>query len=108
GNGSKDREHTEDMRTLLQEMRDERGRLEMLVKSAHAATERLKQLDEPIAAAEKNMTETTSRLKELEERFSAMATLVPQIETLDERVSGLDEGQQRAMAQVAEALAQAG
>jgi len=107
GNGSKDRELSEEMRAVLQEMQQERGRFEVLVKSAHAAAERLKQLDEPLSATETAVTAATSRLEELEQRFAAMVQIVPQIETLDERVSSLSSGQQRAMAQVTEALDQA-
>ena len=107
GNGSKDRELSEEMRAVLQEMQQERGRFEVLVKSAHAAAERLKQLDEPIAATETAVTAATSRLEELEQRFAAMVQIVPQIESLDERASGLAQGQQRAMVQVTEALDQA-
>ena len=72
GNGSgKDRELSEEMRTILTEMQQERGRYEMLVKSAHAAAERLKQLDEPIVKAESQVGSVTTRLEELEQRFAA-------------------------------------
>ena len=47
GDGSKNREFAEDLRALLQEMRQERERFAALLHHSRAAAERLDQLGEP-------------------------------------------------------------
>ena len=48
GNGSKDAELTAEVRTAVQEMRQERSHCETLVKSARASLNRVQELGEPI------------------------------------------------------------
>jgi len=104
GNGSDDRQVAEDMRAVLNEMRQERQRFETLLESSRGAQEQLSGLSEPIAKAASDMNAATVRLTHMEQRLEAIATLATQIQTLDERTEGLLEGQRRAESQVVEAL----
>ena len=51
GNGEKDRELVEELRTLLRELQEERRRCELLKETTTAAAGRLEQLNEPISKA---------------------------------------------------------
>lgn len=104
GNGSKDREPTEEMRALLAEMQHERVRFEALLASVRSSSEHLQTLGEPIAQAESGVEAVGARLADLEQRFSAMVQLVPKFESMHERAEGLVEGTLRAEAQVVQAL----
>jgi DNA repair exonuclease SbcCD ATPase subunit len=104
GHGSKDREHTEEMKALLQEMQQERIRYEALLASVRSSSEHLQTLGEPIAKAGSDVESVTSRIGDLESRFAAMVQLVPKFESMHERVEGLVEGQHRAESQVVQAL----
>lgn len=104
GGGSKDRELTEEMRAMLNEMQQERVRYEALLASVRSSSEHLQTLGEPIAQAESGVEAVGTRLAELEQRFSAMVQLVPKFEAMHERVEDLVQGQHRAEAQVIQAL----
>jgi chromosome segregation ATPase len=104
GNGSKDREHADEMRTLLHEMQQERSRYEALIERVRASAERLQDLGGPIAKAGSDIDAVAARLGELEQRFAAIAQLSAQYQTLDERAEGLEQGRQRAEAEIADTL----
>ena len=89
GNGSKDRELTDEMRAVLQEMRQERGHYETLVKSARTSVDRLQQLGEPIAKAGTDIDTLTERLTRLDQ-------LAARLEGLDGRAAALEHSQQQA------------
>jgi chromosome segregation ATPase len=101
GNGSKDREASEEMREILQEMQHERGRCEALLNSVHGAAERLDQIAEPLAKAGSDVNAVGERLAEIEQRFTAALQISSQ---LDDRSQSMTEGQQRAETQVAKTL----
>lgn len=107
GNAAKDRELTEGLRAVLQEMQDERVRYESLLEKVRTSAEQLQSLGEPIARVESDVEGASSRVAQLEQRFAALVQLVPRLETLDERVEDMAEGQKRASAQVVEAMQQA-
>ena len=94
GNGSQDRELAEEMRTVIEEMRQERERFQMVFESSRAAADRLQQLGEPIAKAGSDVNAVTARLE-------AIAQLATRVETLDERSQGLAQSQQQADAHLA-------
>ena len=96
GDSSKDRELAEDLRALLQEMRQERERFEALLRDSGTAADRLDQLGEPIARAGSDVDAVSTRLRELEQRLEAVAPISALIQILDERSEGLAQGQQRA------------
>ncbi len=101
GNGSKDRELADEMRALLQEMQEERGRFEALLQTVHASAERLQRLGEPIAKVGSDADAVAARLGELERRFEAMLHLAQRFETLDERADALAQGQRHAESHIA-------
>ena len=107
GNATKDRELTDGLRAVLQEMQDERARYEALLENVRASAVHLQTLGDPIAKVESSVEGASGRIEELEQRLAAMVQLVPKLETMDERVASLTEGQKRASAQVVEALEQA-
>ncbi|MFN8588984.1 MAG: hypothetical protein U0704_14430 [Candidatus Eisenbacteria bacterium] len=107
GNATKDRELTDGLRAVLQEMQDERARYEAVLENVRASSIHLQTLGEPIARVETDVESASSRIAELEQRLSAMVQLMPKLETMDERVESLAEGQKRASAQVVDALEQA-
>ena len=102
--GAKDRETAEEMRALLDQMRQERARCETLVGSVTTATDRLHEIGDPIAQAVKDVDAITGRLVELEQRFSGMLELSRRLVTIDERTEELSAGQQRAEQQIVDAL----
>jgi chromosome segregation ATPase len=104
GNGSKDRELAEEMRAILHEMQQERGRHEALIQSVRDSADRLQQLGEPIAKAGSDVDAVVARLGDLELRFAAMEQLATQFQTLDERAAGLAQDQQLAESRIAETL----
>ncbi len=104
GNGSKDRELAEEMRALLHEMQQERGRYEALIESVRASADRLQELGGPIAKAGSDVDAVAARLGDLEQRFVAIAQLSTQFQTLDERAEGLEHNRQRAETEIAESL----
>jgi chromosome segregation ATPase len=89
GNGSKERQLSDEMRAVLQEMKQERGHYETLVKSARTSVDRLQQLGEPISKAGTDMDALTARLTGLEQ-------VVARLEALDERAAALEQSQQQA------------
>ncbi len=107
GNGSRDREHAEEMRAILHDMQQERARYQTLLENTQAAAERLGQLGEPIAQAESGVSAVSEGLAKLQQRFEAMLKLSTQIMNLDERAEGLAQSQQRTEAQIATTLAEA-
>src|SRR5688572_9784408 len=104
GNGSNDRELTEELRAVLHEMQQERGRCEKLIEGARASADQLRQLGEPIAKAETDVDAVAARLADLEQRLEAMVRLSTVFENLAERADGLTQSHERAEAQIAETL----
>jgi chromosome segregation ATPase len=94
GNDSKDRDLAEEMRAVLQEMRQERERFQALVESSAGAAERLTELSEPLARAGNDVNAVTARLRDMEQRLEGVAQLTTQIETIAERAEGLSRSQQ--------------
>jgi chromosome segregation ATPase len=101
GNGSKDRELTEEMRAVVNQMQEERARCEAFIQSAHDASDRLQQLDEPIARAAGVADGIAARLADLEQRLTSIAQVSNQLQSLQESAGELMENQRRADAQVA-------
>src|SRR5882762_2216648 len=104
GNGSKDREAVEAMRAILNDMQQERTRFETLLETVRASTDRLLQLDAPVAKVSSDVDAVAARLGDVEQRFSAVVQLSNQFQTLDERAEGLAQHHQRAETEIAEAL----
>src|SRR5258706_541004 len=67
GNGSKDRELTDEMRAILNEMQQESSRYESLLHRARAPADRLQELAEPVARAVNYPGGGTPHLAELEQ-----------------------------------------
>jgi chromosome segregation ATPase len=95
GNNPDDRELVEEMQSILQEVRQERERFQTLIDNSDTATERLQQLDEPIAKAGNAVYEVTSRLGDMEQRLDAVAQLTLQIQSLDDRSEALAQRQRQ-------------
>src|SRR5262249_22979460 len=93
GDGSKDRELAEDMRALLQEVRQERERFAQLLESSHGASDALHDLVDPIAKASSDINGVTTRLKEMEERLAAVSLLGTQLEDIGQRTEYLTRSQ---------------
>jgi len=72
GNGSDDRQVAEDMRAVLNEMRQERQRFETLLESSRGAQEQLSGLSEPIAKAASDMNAATVRLTHMARPLKVM------------------------------------
>jgi DNA repair exonuclease SbcCD ATPase subunit len=96
GNGSKNQALSEEMRAVLDEMRQERGRLESLLERARTASEELQRLGAPIAQANAEVNAVSQRLGEIEERFQAMVKLTSHFQGLDDRAEALAQGQHQA------------
>ena len=104
GNGARDRELAEEMRTVLDEIRQERTRYEKLVESSSTASERLEQLSEPIENATSNMSVVAARLAEIEQRLEAMNKLAGLYQELEGRAESLTHNQKSAESRIAEAI----
>src|SRR5207247_2666636 len=89
GNGSRDQETLESVRTALAEIQKERERYEALVEGAKAGADRLKSLGEPLARTESDLQSMLGRMTHMEERFAAMVKLSDLFQNLDERAEGL-------------------
>jgi chromosome segregation ATPase len=101
GNGSNNRDLTEEMRAVLHEIQLERSRYQTLVEGSRASVDRLQQLGAPIAKAGSDVDAVAARLGELEQRLEAMGRLSAQYQKLDERAEGLAQSQQTAESQIA-------
>jgi len=104
GNGSKDREAAEEMRHVLQEIQQERGRNETIVEKVRTSIERMQDIGEPITKVSGEMDSLMERLGSMEKRFEAMVKLSELFQQLDERAEGLSKSQQWAEARVVEVL----
>lgn len=104
GNNSKDRELADEMRAVLNDIRQERERFEKLVESSRTAAERMSELNAPIAKAQSDTDSVAERIADMEQRFAAMVQLVPKFEALAERAEGLVQGQRLTESQVVQAL----
>jgi chromosome segregation ATPase len=104
GSGSNQRELAEDLRALLQEMRQERERFTALLHDSRAAADRLEQLDEPVARVGSDVDAVSTRLHDLEQRLEAVTTISALVQTLDERSTGLAQDQQQAETRFATVL----
>ncbi|MFI5372020.1 MAG: hypothetical protein ACHQ52_10720 [Candidatus Eisenbacteria bacterium] len=93
GNGAKDRELAEEMRTVLAEMREERERFERLLEISGTAAERLRSLGEPLTQAQSDVESVTGRLHDMAQRLDAVALIAEQIKTLEERSEHLTRDQ---------------
>lgn len=105
--GSKNQELSEEMRNILEEMRQERSRFEALLENARTSADRITELGEPIAHASAEVDSVGKRLVELESRFQAMVQLSSLFQNLDERAEALNEGQRQADARIARTLEEA-
>ena len=104
GDGPRDRESAEEMRVLLQEVRQERERFEALLHDSRAAADRLERLDEPIASAGRGVDSVSARLGDLEQRLEAVVPLSALVQTLDERAADMARDQRQAESQFATVL----
>jgi chromosome segregation ATPase len=92
------------MRAVLEQIRQERGHCETLVKSARASLSRIQEMGGPIAKAEADMAGVSTRLAGLEQRLGALDRVSAQFQTLDERAERLGQGQRQAETRVAHAV----
>lgn len=104
GNGAKEQEQLEAMRTVLADIQRERQRYEALVEGSKAGADRLKQLGEPLAKTEGEMHSLETRMAQIEERFQAMVKLSDLFNNLDERAEGLTKSTQWAESRLSSAL----
>lgn len=100
GNGSNERELTEEMRELLRQMRQERDRFAALVEGAAPASARLEELSEPIAKAANDVDGVTIRLRDMEQRLEAVGTLAQLYQELEDRAAELERGRRQAEEQI--------
>lgn len=103
GNGSKDRELTDEMRTVLQEIRQERSHCETLVKSARTWVTKLQELSAPVAKAQGDTDAMTGRLSDLERRLETSERLATRFQALAEHAEQLGQGQRQAEARIGHA-----
>jgi chromosome segregation ATPase len=103
GNGSRDRELTDEMRAVLEQIQQERSHCETLVKSARASLTRVQELGAPIAKTESDMDAATARLATLEQRLGGFERLTAQFQTLDERAERLGQSQRQAETRITHA-----
>ena len=104
GNSSKDNELAEEMRTVLQQMQQERSRNEALLQRIQAATERLAELGDPLVKATGEVDAVASRLNGLDQRFTVLSELATQFQALEARAHEFAQRQQQAEAQVASSI----
>ncbi|MGH7724349.1 MAG: hypothetical protein ACREOU_02850 [Candidatus Eiseniibacteriota bacterium] len=104
GNSARDRELTEEMRSVLSTIQNECSRFERLVEGSHAAAERLEELGEPIAKAERDADAVSTRMSEIEQRFAAMLDVATRLETLDERAEAIARNQDESREKIESAL----
>src|SRR5262245_30356023 len=95
GDGSKDRELTEDMRAVLKEMREEREKFARLLETSHSAADTLHELGDPIAKASTDVEAVLVRMGDVEPQLAMLANLTGQIESLSEQANGLQGDQER-------------
>ena len=107
GNGSRDRELTDEMKAIVAEMQEKHDRYEALLRKVQSSAEKLQQLGEPYVKIGAEVEAMTSRFTELEERATAMAKLSEQFQDLDEQAAQLVEGHQQAQGQVSSTLEEA-
>ena len=98
GNNPRERELSEEMRTVLQEMRAERERFEKLIDDSRGAADHLASLGEPIARVGGDVDSATARVAELEQRLEAIAAVTAKIDAVDLRSQNLAEDQRDAEA----------
>lgn len=104
GNGSRDRELTEEMRTVLAEIRRERERFEALVERSQGASDQLREMAEPIATASADIGALTSRLAELDRAMSGVQGLAQQVPGLEAGVETMSRNQRDAESRIATVL----
>ena len=95
GNGSKDAELTAEVRTAVQEMRQERSHCETLVKSARASLNRVQELGEPIKKATSDMDAIATRLAGLEQRLAGLDRVATTMQKLEERTERIGQSQRQ-------------
>jgi DNA repair exonuclease SbcCD ATPase subunit len=101
GNGTKERDLTDEMRAVLLEMRQERGQCEALAKSARASVTRAQELGGPIAKALSEMDALAERLLTLEQRLGAFEHIATQYQALDEQAERLGQNQKQSDSRIA-------
>jgi len=104
GNSSRDKELAEEVRAVLQEMREERERFELLLTGSQDAAESLTRLSEPVARVAGDVEAIATKLGSLQQRVDSVSALAEQIQALDELSQGLIERQTRAEEQIASAV----
>jgi chromosome segregation ATPase len=100
-NSARDKELTEEMRAVLQSMKDENAKFERLIASSATAVERLTALEAPIVKAAADVDAVVERLDATERRFDAVGTIASQVESIAERTQALVEGHEQAQTQIA-------
>jgi len=104
GQASRDRELSEEMRAVLDEIVQERQRFEQLLDSAASTTDRLREIDEPMSRASGVAEALSERLAQLEQRLEAAAQIALRFQELDDRAQALVQNQDRTANEVAAAL----
>lgn len=104
GNGEKEREAIEEMRGILEGMRQERARFEALVGRARESVGQMEELGEPIAKAADDVAVVASQVEELQQRFSGLSEAAGRVELLDERAAALERRQEESHSEIAAAV----
>jgi myosin heavy chain 9/10/11/14 len=99
-NGARELELTEDLRAMLESIREERERCETLLKGAGTSLARMQQLSEPVVAAQGAAEALTARILELEQRVPATERLNELFQALDEEAERLGQDQEKANARI--------
>jgi len=103
GNGSRDRELSEEMRAVLQDIRQERSHCETLVKSGRTWATKIQELSGPVAKAQSESEAMAARLDELERRLHTSEQLAARFQALDERAEQLGQSQRQAETRIGHA-----
>jgi chromosome segregation ATPase len=103
GNSARDRELTDEMRAVLNQIRQERSHCEALVKSARASLNRVDELAAPIAKADSDAQAVTTRVATVEQRLAAVERLTAQFQALDERAERMGQSQRQSETRIAHA-----
>ena len=107
GNGSRDRELTDEMRAIVTEMQEKHDRYEALLRKVQSSAEKLQQLGEPYVKIGAEVDAMVSRFTELEQRASSIALLSDQFQKLDEQAANLIEGHRQSGSEISSTLEEA-
>jgi chromosome segregation ATPase len=101
GNGSA--QLTDEVRAVLQQISQERGHCEALIKSARTSLTRVQEMGKPMEKVGSDMDELTARLAGIDHRVAAFDRVAALYPTLDERAEQLAEAQGQTDARIARA-----